>query len=105
MAHEYLRTYREYNIEEVRDHLLILGDLSADCGKCRAIGLDAHTMDHCGECGTPFRFVTSRRSEAHPDERFRIVRRFLEKRPQFVFIDYTDYHKTLGHKKARDFFA
>ncbi len=105
MAREYLRTYREYDIEDVRDHLLILGDLSADCAKCRAIGLDSGVVESCPQCGTPFRFVTSRRSEAHPDERFRIARRILEKKPHLVFIDYTDYSKTLGHKKARDFFA
>ena len=105
MAQEYLRIFKEYNIEEVRDHLLILGDLSSDCGKCRCMGLDFNQHESCPECGTPFRYVTSRRLELHPGESFRIVRRALEKRPHWTFVDYMDYQKTLGQKKARDFFA
>ncbi|MFA6599404.1 MAG: hypothetical protein WC352_04420 [Candidatus Omnitrophota bacterium] len=105
MPREYLRTYREYDWDDVRAHLLILGDLSADCASCRALGIDASTARECPECKTAFKYVTSRRLEAHPGERFPTVRRFLGKRPELIFIDFTDYQQTLGHKKARDFFG
>ncbi len=105
MAREYLRIYKEFDIEDVRQHLLIMGDLSGDCAACRALGIDSYTAQACPECGASFKYVTSRRLESHPGERFQTVRRMLTKRPELIFIDYTDYSKTMGQKKARDFFA
>ena len=102
---EFLRTFKQFDIEEVRKHLLIMGDLSADCASCRHLGIDGYTAKSCPECGTPFRYVTSRRTEANPGERFQFARRIHEKRPDLLNIDYTDYMKVLGQKKARDFFA
>ena len=102
---EFLRTYRQYNIEEVKAHLLIMGDLSGDCGACRALGIDSYTAVSCPQCGTPFKYATSRRLEANPGERFQWARRAHERRPDLVLIDYTDYSKTIGQKKARDFFG
>jgi len=105
MAHQYLRIYQEFDIEEVKKHLLIVGDLSADCASCRALGIDSYSASSCPECGTNFKYVTSRRIEMHPSERFQMVRRLREKRPEMIFIDYSDYNKTIGKKKAKDFFG
>ena len=105
MAQSYLRAYQGYDIEEVKKHLLILGDLSADCAACRHLGIDAAQTKTCPECGTEFRYLTSRRIENHPSERFQIVRRWREQRPDLPFLDFTDYSKTLGRKQARDFFG
>jgi hypothetical protein len=105
MGHEYLRTYREYDIEDVQKHLLIVGDLSSDCASCRALGIDVYTATRCPACGTPFKYITSRRLDSHRGERFQTVRRILAKRPEMIFIDHEDYAKTIGQKKARDFFA
>ena len=105
MGREYLRTYKEYDIEDVRKHLLIMGDLSGDCASCRALGIDGYTEKSCPECGTPFKYITSRRLDSHHGERFQLVRRVLTKRPEMIFIDHEDYAKTIGQKKARDFFA
>src|SRR5688500_1345262 len=101
---EYLRTYKSYDLEEVRKHILILGDLVGDCGACRYLGIDP-AAQACPECHTNFKYVTSRRLEAHPGERFNIVRRAHERRPEMVFLDYGDFSKSLGQKKARDFFG
>jgi len=104
MGKDYLRTYQVYDIECVTKHLLILGDLRADCGACRALGIDpAATL--CPECRTEFKYATSRRSDNHPGERFQIVKRFQQKRPELTFIDFGDYSKITGQKKARDFFG
>lgn len=105
MSHEFLRTYKEYHIEDVKKHLLIWGDLSGDCASCRNLGIDVFSAQTCPQCGTEFRYVTSRRLESHMGERFRLVRRMQEKRPDLTFIDFSDYTKILGQKQARDFFA
>jgi len=105
MARDYLRVYQEFDIEEVTKHLLIVGDLTSDCASCRALGIDSYTAKDCPECHTEFKYLTSRRSENFPAERFQIVKRFKEKRSDLIFIDYTDYIKLTGKKKARDFFG
>ncbi len=102
---EFLRTFKSFDIEEVKQHLLIMGDLSADCANCRHLGIDGYTAKACPECGAPFVYVTSRRLELNPGERFQFARRMTDRRPDLVIIDYTDYTKVLGQKKARDFFA
>ena len=105
MAKEYLRRFELFDIEDVEKHLLIMGDLKADCASCRELGIDVYSAKACPACGTPFKYLTSRRLERHPGETFHEVRRLKEKRPDLIFIDYSDYSKVLGKKKARDFFG
>lgn len=104
MSGEFLRVWRPFDIEAVEKQLLILGDVSGDCGACRELGIAYLDAKECPRCKTVFRYVTSRRLETHPGERFQIVRRLGEKRPDLIFIDYEDYKRTIGRKKARDFF-
>ena len=105
MGREFLRTFQEFDIDDVQKHLLIMGDLSGDCGSCKELGLNTFSVKTCPHCGSEFKYITSRRMDQHPGERFQLARRAKEKRPDLVFIDYTDYSKVLGQKKARDFFA
>lgn len=105
MSRHYLRVFQDFDIEEVKSHLLILGDLSADCAACQALGVDPAAATTCPQCGTTFRYLTSRRIENFPAERFQIVKRYKEKRSDLIFVDYGDYSKVLGQKKARDFFG
>lgn len=104
MAREFLRTWQTFDLDEVQKHLLILGDLTGDCGACRQLGIHYQDAKECSRCKTVFKYITSRRLETHPGERFQIVGRLRDKRPELVFIDYEDYKKTIGRKKAREFF-
>jgi hypothetical protein len=103
MGKEFLRTYQRFDIAEVQGHLLIMGDLTADCASCRALGINVYEATTCPQCGTTFRYLTSRRLESHTGERFHFAHRMQDKRPDLILIDYDDYTKTLGRKKARDF--
>lgn len=105
MSRQYLRVFQDFDIEEVKSHLLILGDLSSDCAACQALGIDPSEAAACPQCGTTFRYLTSRRAENFPAERFQIVKRYREKRSDLIFVDYGDYSKAIGQKKARDFFG
>ncbi|MBI3317153.1 MAG: hypothetical protein HYZ85_04025 [Candidatus Omnitrophica bacterium] len=105
MAREYLRTFKVYDLDEVKEHLVIAGDLSGDCAKCRELGIDYLKAASCPQCGTPFKYIASRRLDSHPGERFQFARRIQEKRPDLIMIDHTDYTSAVGHKKARDFFG
>ncbi len=100
-----MRTFQAFDIEEVKQHLLIQGDLSSDCASCRALGIDSASAKNCPQCGTVFKYISSRRFETHPGERFRLVRRMQEKRPDLKVIDYVDYSNVLGVRKAKNFFG
>ena len=105
MSKEYLRTFKLFDFDDVKQHLLIMGDLKGDCGNCRALGIDAYHVKYCLECKTEFKYVTSRRLEMHPGERFQLIRRLQEKRQDLLFVDYTDYAHFLGKQKVRDIFG
>ncbi len=105
MARDYIRVFQELDIEDIKNHLILWGDLTSDCASCRMLGIDISTAQNCPQCNTQFKYVTSRRLENQSGERFHLAKRMREKRPDLLFIDYTDYTKILGQKKARDFFA
>ena len=105
MGQHYLRCYRALDIEEIKKHLLIIGDLTGNCASCNALGINAYDTAVCPECGTAFKYIASRRLESHPAERFQLAKRLAEKRPDLVLIDYQDYQKVTGAKAARDFFS
>lgn len=101
---EYIRIWQPLEIRQIEDHLLIAGDTVGDCAHCRCLGI-AYDQSACPQCKTEFKYVTSRRIEIHPGEAFRIVRRLKEKRPDLIFIDYTDYKHLSGKLKGRDLLA
>lgn len=100
----WIRVWQEKELTEVEKHLLIVGDTLADCGQCRELGLDYRNATRCPKCGTTFSYITSRRFESHPSERFHIVKRLSQTRSDLVWIDYDDYRKITGRQKALDFF-
>lgn len=100
-----MRVFKGFDLEEVKKHLVIAGDLTGDCASCRELGIDYLKATSCPNCGTYFKYVASRRLDAHPGERFQFARRIEEKRPDLMMIDHSDFTHAVGHKKARDFFG
>ena len=105
MSQHYLRTFKQFDMAEVKKSLLIAGDLTGNCASCNALGIDPYKVKTCPECKTTFRYIASRRLESHPSERFQLARRLAEKRPDLILIDLSDYQKAEGAKTARDFFG
>ena len=101
----WLRLWARKELSDVQKHLLIVGDVKGDCASCREIGLDYKTVKSCPQCGTAFHYVTCRRFESHPEERFQIVKRVNQIRTDLVWIDYSDYQKLTGRQRAREFFS
>lgn len=104
MSH-WIRVWAQKDIAEIGEHLLVTGDLKGDCGRCRELNLDYKTVKRCPNCGTDFRYVTSRRFETHPGERFQTVKRLGDLRNDLTWIDYDDYRKITGRLKAKEFFS
>ena len=100
----YIRVWQACQVEELTKHLLIVGDVVADCANCRELGIDWIQTRECPKCRTPFRFIASRHTGKLDKNRGTNIRRIKEKRSDLTFIDYEDYKEITGKQQARDFF-
>ena len=58
----YIRIWQNCEIEGITKHLLIVGDITADCAACRELGVAYASVKSSPKCGTDFRFITSRKA-------------------------------------------
>ncbi len=100
----YIRIWQPCDIEGITKHLLIVGDISADCAACRELGIHYQDAKTCPKCGVQFHFITSRNAGALNGGRGAEVKRIKDRRPDLTFIDYDDYREITGKQQARDFF-
>lgn len=100
----FIRIWQPCDIEGITKHLLIVGDLTADCAACRELGIVYQDAKKCPKCGVQFHFITSRNAGALSGDRGAVVKRIKERRPDLTFVDYDDYRQITGKKSARDFF-
>jgi hypothetical protein len=100
----FLRVWQNCDIQEVGKHLLIVGDLTADCASCRELGIDYAAAKQCPKCGVTFRFIASRNTGPLNRDRGATVKRIKDRRPDLTFIDHEDYKEITGKQQARDFF-
>lgn len=98
MSGKYLRVYQEFDIHEVKQHILIYGDLAANCGNCPALNvpLDAAA---CPECQTPFKYIAFRNIKHHLPK----LTKLRAARPEVVLVDHDDFKRVLGAAKAEEF--
>ena len=100
----YIRIWQSCDIAEITKHLLIVGDITADCASCRELGIDYSAAKACPKCSTVFRFIASRNTGKLDHGRGGTVKRIKERRPDLTFIDYEDYKEITGKTQAREFF-
>ena len=93
-----MRIYRKMDIQDIKEHLLICGDLSSNCEKCKAINIKIDAVE-CPECHTQFRYITFRNIRSHWPK----LQKMSEERPYLSFIDFDDYTRITGALKAREF--
>ena len=99
----YLRTWKQYTIEEVEKSLLLIGLGSVICFSCKHIGtFDAIEADFiCPSCKAVYRFFGFKNTELD----VRYIERVLAVKPDAVFIDLNDFQKEFNKKKAKDIFS
>ncbi|MDD5617956.1 MAG: hypothetical protein PHG69_02580 [Candidatus Omnitrophica bacterium] len=97
-----IRAIKELDLDEVGNHLLVVGDLTGDCFSCKELGLDYSSVKVCPKCKTEFRYITSRRS---PESSLRNLSRLYRKRPDLICIEFSDLKEHKNRDKAKDFFS
>lgn len=95
---EYIRIWTEVDIAEIQNHIVIVDDKFGFCPGCREIGLKIENINKCPKCEREFKFVSSR--EKTPA----MVMRTRKKLPKLTFVDYDDYERLTGKKKAETLF-
>lgn len=98
MAERYVRVFQKMDVKQISEHLLIYGDLSAICGKCKETDLPLRAQT-CKQCGTEFKYIAFRQVRNHLPK----LKSLSEERPSLTFIDYDDFKRNLGEVKAKDF--
>ena len=99
-----IRVWQAVDIENLKKHLLIVGDITGDCAECRELGIPYATAKNCPKCGTEFRFIASRFSTGGLKLGAGAVKRIKDRRPDLTFIDYDDFRNITGKQSAHDFF-
>lgn len=97
-----IRTWKFYDITEIKAHLIIVGQLSADCANCKAMGIDYLSVKACPACKAEFKYIATRQN----DGRFppSLIRRIIEKRQDLELIDYSDFKLASDRNKVQEFF-
>jgi len=102
MSKVWIRIWKDADIKEIEAHIMIVGELTANCGACRELGLNYQKEQKCRNCGTDFRYISSRAASGS-HEQYAVIKRIKDRRPDLTFVDYDDYKKLTSKSKARDF--
>ncbi len=96
-----IRIWTEIDIQEIDSHIIMVDDTLGYCHKCKTIGIDIRDIKKCPSCGREIRYVTSTEAKGGRPE---IVSRIRKKLPHLAFVDYDDYIRLTGKKKAESLF-
>lgn len=96
MVKQPIRVWTELDIDEISRHLLVVGEVTADCYNCKEIGLDYVSLKSCPKCNSPFKYIASRSHE---------IKKIKNRRQDLIFIDFDDFKKAAGFIKAKSLFA
>lgn len=95
---KFLRVYKKFDVVDVKQHLLIYGDLSASCGNCQALDIKFDAV-RCPECRADFKYIAFRNIRHHLPK----LQKLDDECPHLTFVDYDDFSRTLGLIKAQEF--
>ena len=99
MAIRLMRVWKQLDSEDVRRQLLIIGDLSAECAKCKAIGIDHRRAERCPSCGAVFQYMAARHASGV------VVRRLVGLRPDLVPIELEDFRSGEAFDRSHELFG
>jgi len=100
----FIRIWQELDVDEIKKNLLIVGDLAADCGNCREIGLKYFEIEKCPSCGTIYKYVTFRADSVHSASFINKLRKLRQQNPNLIFVNYEDYKYSINKKAANNLF-
>jgi hypothetical protein len=101
MAKDLIRVWKEMDSGNIKKHLLLAGELTANCENCQHLGIDFIKEVKCPNCETYFKYIGFRKKSNKSEELF-AIQRLAEKRPDLIIIDYDDIKRACGKSQARN---
>jgi hypothetical protein len=98
MGKMFLRVYQPLDVKEIKAHLLVYGDLSANCANCQAIDLKLDSLT-CPSCKTDFKYIAFRNIRNHLPK----LQKLHEQRPDVLLVDFEDFQRQIAAIKAQEF--
>lgn len=98
MSQKFIRVYKKLGINEIKEHLLIYGDLTAQCARCQAMDIKLG-MPTCPKCETEFKYISFRNVRNHLPK----LQKINDERPDIQFVDFDDYKRCISELKAKEF--
>ena len=95
----HIRVFQSLNLDEIKKHLMIIGDLSAVCENCQKFDLKVDSSI-CPSCKTEFKFAAFRSSKIPMNK----LSKLFAQRPSLKIIDFEDYHQAKSGSKFENLF-
>jgi len=91
----FIRVWEDADLTDVEKHLIVVGDLSAECFGCHKVGIDSKARA-CPGCSAIFKYIGFRRKLQTS-----YLHKVREERPRITIIDFDDFKKSTGKRDAR----
>ena len=92
---DFLRIWMKLDLEEIKNHLLVVGELSGECFSCHKVGIKIGEKK-CPQCKKEFKYIGFRRKA----DAF-LVRKFKKLYSEAEFIDFGDFKKAFSKKEVK----
>lgn len=90
-----LRVWKELDLDDIKNSLIVVGELSSECFVCHKVGIDSKSVQ-CSNCGVHFKYMGFRRKLE-----VNYLRKMKDELPHMVMIDFDDFKKATGKDAAR----
>ena len=98
MAEKFLRVYKKLDVQAIRSHLLIYGDLAGSCAHCNEMNIKLEAS-YCPQCKNDFQYIAFRDVKTQMPK----LNKLSAERPSLVIVDFEDYKRNIGTLKAEEF--
>ena len=105
MTKAFIRVWQELDTEDIKKHLIVIGQVSGTCQNCSELGIDYSNAKNCPNCNAEFKFITMRPEKEGRSLSFSNIRLIKQRRPELIFIEYSDFKKFAASRKAQDIFG
>lgn len=99
---DHIRIWSEVDIGDIESHIVFVDDKFGFCPGCKELGIKIEGLRKCPKCGRKFTYVTARESKG--PKGLEMIARIIKKLPHLTFVDYDDYERATGKKKAAGLF-
>ncbi len=98
----YIRVWKDLDIDEIKKHLLLIDDLYGTCANCKQLGLKFTNDKICPSCKTEFKYLAT--SSTRLEDVKKILNRIKSENLDLILIEKVDYTSASAKDLAKDLF-